>query len=371
MKPWLKIFLAGLLATSVAYAQQPVMTVSVTHIDVFTSNTAGVASISVTAGGTLYVQATTTVVISGGGGVGATATATVSAGAVSAITVTSAGSGYTSTPTVTINGAGSGAVAVATLGFPVSVKNPPNESSGPAGTPINIWALAVGTNPQGGFTYEFFVDGVSIGKPPNVASQLENGVTWTPPQPGAYFITVKATDSGNNATSLPVRYFATGTVINSPSTNTLVPVGSSVVLKADATGPGTFIKQIQFFDNGVAIGSPDTTLPYSLIYTVPGAVGSVHSITAQATDNNGTALSASPAITLNVVNSIAPSPTVNISSPANNAAIPIGSVVPIAVDAHSNSGTITKVELYIDGVLFGTNTSFPYTFSWSPGVVGT
>ncbi len=64
----------------------------------------------------------------------------------------------------------------------------------------------------------------------------------------------------------------TGTVVNSPSTNTSVPLGSSVVIKADATGPGTFIKSMQFFDNGVSIGS-DTTLPYSLIYAVPGAAG--------------------------------------------------------------------------------------------------
>lgn len=80
----------------------------------------GVESITVSAGGTGYVQATTTVTISGGGGSGATATATVSGGVVTAITVTAQGRGYTSVPTVTVDGVGSSATAVAVLNDLVS-----------------------------------------------------------------------------------------------------------------------------------------------------------------------------------------------------------------------------------------------------------
>ena len=43
----------------------------------------------------------------------------------------------------------------------------------------------------------------------------------------------------------------------------------------------------------------------------------------------------------------------------------------VAIDAHSPTGLISKVELYIDGVLFDTKTTFPYTFQWLPAVVGT
>jgi len=68
-------------------------------------------------------------------------------------------------------------------------------------------------------------------------------------------------------------------------------------------------------------------------------------------------------------------PTCVISSPANNAllAIPSSSSgdIAIAVSAGSSTGLINKVELYIDGVLFGTATNFPYSFSWHPTVVGT
>ncbi len=80
----------------------------------------GVERITVSAGGSGYVQASTTVTITGGGGTGSTATATVAGGAVTAITVTGTGSGYTSVPTVTIGGVGTGATGVAVLNDLVS-----------------------------------------------------------------------------------------------------------------------------------------------------------------------------------------------------------------------------------------------------------
>jgi sulfur relay (sulfurtransferase) complex TusBCD TusD component (DsrE family) len=375
MKTWLKIFFGGLLAlgtAAVALAQQPVMTVGITKIDVL--NGGFVTSLTLVSGGTGLTNglAQSIVTLNGGGGSGATATADVVGGSVTALHVTAGGSGYFNPPTVLISGGTTPATATAVLGFtPLSTFNPPNEAFGSVSNFINISALATGTFPAGGFTYAFKVDGTTIGTAtPNPPNGSPGVVSWQPPQPGAYFITVTASDGANTATSLPIRYFATGTIVNSPVTNTLVPVGSSVVIKADATGAQGFVQQIQFYDNGAAIGSPDTTLPYSLIYTPAGAAGSTHLITAQATDNTGALLAASASITLKLVSPILPVATCVISSPANNAAIPIGPPISVAVDAHSTSGSINKVELYVNGVLFGTNTNFPYTFSWSPTVVG-
>lgn len=243
-----------------------------------------------------------------------------------------------------------------------------NESFGPYTSSITVTASATGT---GLFTFTFFVDGVPIGTP---TSSLSTGsVTWTPPQPGSYFITARVTDAaGNIATSLPVRYFATGTTVNSPVSGTLVPQGSTVVLKADATTGQGFIKQIQFFDNNTAItGGTDVTAPYSLIYEVPGGVGSTHAITAQATTNTGTVLPMSAAVNLTVVAKIDAGTTSSISAPQTNTAIAIGGSVAVSVDANSSSGRIGKVELYVDGQLLTTKTSFPYSFTWTPSVVGT
>ena len=78
-----------------------------------------VKSITVTAGGTGYAEATTTVTIADtGGGTGATATAVITSGVITAITVTAIGSGYipaTTTVTIADSGSGTGATATATV----------------------------------------------------------------------------------------------------------------------------------------------------------------------------------------------------------------------------------------------------------------
>lgn len=88
-----------------------------------TSPADGIASINVTAGGTGYEQATTTVAITGGTGAGATAEAVVTEGAVTSIIVRKAGYGYTAPVTVTITG-GAGAKDAAATGNIGSVINP-------------------------------------------------------------------------------------------------------------------------------------------------------------------------------------------------------------------------------------------------------
>lgn len=88
-----------------------------------TSPADGIASVNVTAGGTGYDQATTTVAISGGAGAGAVAEAVVTEGAVTSIIVRKAGYGYTAPVTVTITG-GAGAKDAAATGNIGSVMNP-------------------------------------------------------------------------------------------------------------------------------------------------------------------------------------------------------------------------------------------------------
>ena len=63
----------------------------------------GVASVTVTSGGTGYSSAPT-VSFTGGGGTGGAGTTVLSSGAVQSVTITTAGSGYTSNPTVVFNG---------------------------------------------------------------------------------------------------------------------------------------------------------------------------------------------------------------------------------------------------------------------------
>ncbi|MEO5958360.1 MAG: hypothetical protein ABIZ49_10950, partial [Opitutaceae bacterium] len=102
------------------------------------------------------------------------------------------------------------------------------------GVPLTISAAAVGTSP-GAFNFEFFVNGTPIVNVAPNAPGASDTTSWTPPQPGTYLLTAKATDgAGNFAFSLPVQYFATGTIMTSPASGTVVPLGSAVVLTGDA-----------------------------------------------------------------------------------------------------------------------------------------
>ncbi len=73
----------------------------------------GIASVTVTSGGTGYSSAPT-VSFTGGGGTGGAGTTVLSSGAVQSVTITAAGSGYTSNPTVVFNGGSSLVTAAGT-----------------------------------------------------------------------------------------------------------------------------------------------------------------------------------------------------------------------------------------------------------------
>ncbi|MFO1451668.1 MAG: Ig-like domain-containing protein [Opitutaceae bacterium] len=377
LRIYLGLLLAGLGAHRVHAQQQPVLAVKIIELDV-TQAPGVVSTIAVNVGGTGYTTAPS-VVLSGGGGFGATAVATLSGTAVGSITITNPGTGYFSAPKVTlVGGGGVGATATATVVVERAKFTNPNEAFGPYGQPIGITAFATGTFPAAGFTYSFFINGTPIGTSiNNLGSPSTPGtVGWTPPAPGAYFITVTANDGTSpTVTSLPVRYFATGAVITSPQNPTLVPTGSSVVIKADATTPQGFVRHIEFFVDGESQGV-DSTAPYSLIYTptTPGP----HNLTAVAVDNSGTALATSEPVVINSINAIGSIPVVSVANPSSNTALRIpdysvsaASSIPISIVANDGDGVINKVETYIDGVLVNTDIQFPYSFNWQPQATGT
>ena len=207
----------------------------------------------------------------------------------------------------------------------VNITAPANEASGPFGTgnAVSITALATGSRPSAGFVYTFYVNGTPIGTSVNNVNlpDVAGVLSWTPPAPGAYFFTVTANDGVSPVvTSLPVRFFATGAVINSPSNPTIVPSGSSVVIKADATPAQGFIQKLDFYDGVTLIGT-DFTYPYSLIYAPSGSSGS-HSITVQATTSTGAVLT-SAAISLQMTSGVGTPPSSVVTSPADNVAIAI------------------------------------------------
>ncbi len=403
----LPILLFGLLAPAArAQTQTPVLTSSIVELDVSDGSLSPAAVI--TNGGSNYAIPPVVTLQYGGGGAGfipaTVGLVGISGGSVTGISLATVGAGYVGPPTVTISGgsgpspaaSASGATAEFFLNFPFIYFFPqvglpdPNEAFGAAGQTIQVWSLAQGTFPAAGFKYTFTVNNQSIGitsvaYPPGTPG----GVAWTPPLPGVYYISASTTDGSNQTTTLPIRYFATGTaIVGPPQGGTLVPIGSSIVISATSTPARGFVQRIDFYTDwtGSPVGSTligsSQTYPYSVIYTPVGASGSTHLIKAVATDNNGATvpepLTYLDSETISMANPIGPLPTCVLTTPANQSSIPIpdytadaSATIPISVSATARpGGTISQVQLYIDGVLFGTKATFPYTFKWSPTVVG-
>lgn len=63
-------------------------------------------------------------------------------------------------------------------------------------------------------------------------------------------------------------------------------------------------------------------------------------------------------------------PTVSLTAPANNGSAASGTAITVSATAADSDGTISKVEFYDGTTLIGTDTTSPYSMSWSGAAVG-
>jgi hypothetical protein len=84
-------------------------------------------------------------------------------------------------------------------------------------------------------------------------------------------------------------------------------------------------------------------------------------LSASAFDAAGNANSASIAVVVNNVLDIT-APTITITAPTDGSKVTTN--VSVKVNAFDNVG-VTKVELYVDGILQGVSTTVPFTTKWN------
>ena len=153
--------------------------------------------------------------------------------------------------------------------------------------------------------------------------------------------------------------------VTSPAAGASFVQGNAITVSANAADSDGTITQVQFFDGATLIGT-DTTAPYSISWT-NAAVGS-HSITARATDNSSaTTTSAAVSITVTATNVV---PTVSVTSPAAGASFVQGNAITVSANAADSDGTITQVQFFDGATLIGTDTTAPYSISWTNAAVG-
>lgn len=84
-------------------------------------------------------------------------------------------------------------------------------------------------------------------------------------------------------------------------------------------------------------------------------------VTWMATDASGNVGTAVQTVIV-TINENAP-PAVSITSPAANTTFNAGNNITVQVNAEDNDGSVSKVDLYVNGSLYGTDSIAPYTFS--------
>ena len=120
------------------------------------------------------------------------------------------------------------------------------------------------------------------------------------------------------------------------------------------------VTKVEFLRDGVVYGQ-DTTAPYSMSLNTTTVTNGAHTFGARAYDaagNTGTAANVTVTVANATLDTLAP--TVTMTSPTNGATV--SGTINQAVTATDNVG-VTKVEFLRDGVVYGQDTTAPYSTS--------
>ena len=240
----------------------------------------------------------------------------------------------------------------------VKLTTPANNSAYTAPATINLAATA--TDTDGTITKVEFYRGTTKLYTATVAPYT---YTWSNAAGGTYSLTARATDDKGavtTSTAVTVKVNKPPTVaLTAPANNTVLVSPTKVTISASASDADGTVSKVQFYRDGVLLGT-DTTSPYSYAWTnVPPGT---YTLTARATDNLGATTDSAPR-TLTVGANQAP--VVVLTAPAHGTSVVAGKPVTLTATASDADGTISNVKFYaqiptVGSVLLGTDTTSPY-----------
>jgi hypothetical protein len=242
--------------------------------------------------------------------------------------------------------------------------SPDSGTQATIGIPINLSATA--SDPDANLAGVFYsVNGTLV----DSAFSSPFDVSWTPANLGLRTVIVTAFDSLGltGADTIQVNVVANQPPVVSwqqPVNLTQVPLLQPVTLTATASDPDGTVTQVQFFVGGAPLFT-DTQAPFTTTWTP--VVSGNYSLVAIATDNQGETSNA--VISVNVASNL--NPLVDITQPLAGATLPQGQPVTVSASASDPDGTVAQVAYFVNGTLFQTVTSAPYSTSWTPASTGT
>jgi RHS repeat-associated protein len=161
--------------------------------------------------------------------------------------------------------------------------------------------------------------------------------------------------------------YADGSHAVKPTVSLSVPIGGPVargtIPVTAAAADDRRVDKVEFYrDGGATPIVTDSAAPWTFNWDTTTVPNGTHSWSAKAYDDAGN-ITTSATVSGRIGNS--PPPTTSITSPAANATGLTGTV-PVSTSNTVASGLlISSVQLYVDGALYATSTTSPYSFSWN------
>ena len=154
--------------------------------------------------------------------------------------------------------------------------------------------------------------------------------------------------------------------LTAPDNGASYTTPATMNVSASASDTDGTIAAVEFYAGSTMIGS-DSSNPY--LVTWNNAPAGTHTLTAVARDNAGaTTTSASRQITISTPTNKPPS--VTLTGPANGGAFNAPASIAMSATASDSDGTIARVDFYRGSTLLFSDTSSPYTWTWSNVAVG-
>ena len=193
--------------------------------------------------------------------------------------------------------------------------------------------------------------------------------TWTGAAVGTYTLAARASDNaGGTTTSVAATVVVKANVapavrISAPASGAVYTAPATVDITVVATDADGTVKAVEFFQGTTRLATL-TAAPWT--YRWSGVAGGTYSLTAKATDDKG-AVATSAAITVKVNKP----PTARLTAPGAGAAFVAPASVTLQASATDADGTVAKVEFLANGAVRATDTTSPYSYTWSNVPVGT
>jgi hypothetical protein len=154
--------------------------------------------------------------------------------------------------------------------------------------------------------------------------------------------------------STPAVAVAPTVSITSPAGGAIFAAPANVNLVASTNGSSVTVTNVQFFTNGIPLGSRQT-LPFSLAANNLSA--GAYALTAVATASGISATSAVVNITV-----ISP-PSVSITSPASGAVFAAPASVNLVASTNGSTSTVTNVQFFTNGISLGARQTLPFSLA--------